>query len=112
MELNLPSNLPFGCFVHIYRFLVQILPQNSGGLEEFESQFRFGVFGDEATTLVRFLKEVLWLFGGSVMSSSALVKCTKKLFIPSLPTAEECESANKLGGLKPVVRSRMRNVRA
>lgn len=46
------------------------------------------------------------------MSSSASVKCTKKSFIPYLSTAEDWESANKLGGLKPVVRSRMRNVRA
>ena len=75
-------------------------------------QFKLDVSRDKATTLISFLKELPRLFGGSVMSSSASVKCTKKSFIPSLPTSEEWESVNKLGGLKPVVRIRMRNVRA
>ena len=45
------------------------------------------------------------------MSSAAAVKCTKKAFISTLPTASDWEIPNKLGGLKPVMKSRMKNVR-
>ena len=36
-ELNLPSGLPFRCFVDIYSFLECVSPQFSEGLKEFES---------------------------------------------------------------------------
>ena len=45
------------------------------------------------------------------MTSSVSVKCTKKN-LQSLPTAEDWESENKLGGLKPLMKSRLKNVRA
>ena len=70
--------------------------------------------GHKAKTLMTFLKELSTIFGGSAMSNSAAVKCTKKSFLPTLPTLEDWESKNNWGGggLKPIIKIRMKSVKA
>ena len=45
------------------------------------------------------------------MSSDTAVKFTKKSFISTFPTESDWQISNKLGGLKHVMKSRMKNVR-
>ncbi len=82
VDINLPASIKFSCFVDVYSFLERFFPQSSGSLKAFESQSKLCVTGDEATTLMSFLKELPKVFASNVMTISSSVKCTNKIFSP------------------------------
>ena len=108
---NLPSVVPYGCFVDVYTFLNRMIDSISStrSLGNLVDQFKLNLAGDDAVTIDSFQAAHPKIFGPA--SAMAGLKSASKSWIGSLPSASIWEDPLTSMGMRNRIEEQIPNIR-
>eukprot|EP00957_Ditylum_brightwellii_P027570 2084313-Ditylum_brightwellii.AAC.1 len=107
---TLPSGHPFRVFVDIYVVLEMILVGHTNvQAATMEHNYKLKLGTDKALLLKTFQNNLPTLFGRPTSDGTAvkMVMSTKDSFLPGITGFEHWETANRMGGVKIVLRDQI-----